>query len=339
MITLLLAIFLAGLMILSIALLKAFRHIPKKELKRRARSGDETARALYRVTAYGMDLDILLWLLIGLSSGVFLALLAYTLPWPLVVFGCVSVIWFGFAWLPNTRVSTYNLRLAQFISPAIHFVLENLNPVFSGISRLVHRVTPVHVHSGLFTKEDILDIITQQKTQVDNRITQEELYIAAHALTFGDKIVAQTMTPKRMIKMVSASDIVGPLLMDELHGSGHSRFPVYQDTEDTIVGTLFIRDLLGIKQGGLVRSVMSPDVYYVHENEPLTRVLDAFLKTKHQMFIVVNEFEEITGLITIEDIIEQVIGKHIIDEFDQYDDLRAVANIQAKTDKQNHTHP
>ena len=83
---------------------------------------------------------------------------------------------------------------------------------------------------------------------------------------------------------------------------------------------------------------MKKAVYYVNEEKQLDHALQAFLKTKHHLFIVVNGFEEIVGILTIEDVLEEVLGKEIVDEFDQYEDLRAVAALQAKKDTKQRTH-
>ena len=58
---------------------------------------------------------------------------------------------------------------------------------------------------------------------------------------------------------------------------------------------------------------------------PLDQVFRALMKTKHHLFIVVNEFEEVVGLVKIEDVLEEIIGQEIIDEYDKFDDLRSVA--------------
>jgi len=134
----------------------------------------------------------------------------------------------------------------------------------------------------------------------------------------------------RAVKLISESEPIGPKLMDELYQSGHSRFPVYKDANTNIVGTLYLRDMVKKQVKGHVRDVMHEDVYYVHEDFYLAQVLQAFLKTKHHLFIVVNSFEEFVGIITIEDVLEQVIGKQIVDEFDKYDDMRAVAAAKAR---------
>jgi magnesium and cobalt transporter len=198
------------------------------------------------------------------------------------------------------------------------------------------RLHPIVVHTGLYEKEDIIDLIEKQKVQLDSRITKQELDIVKHALNFGEKTVHDVMTPARMIKKVSVVDMIGPILMGELHESGHSRYPVYKEKPDNIVGTLYLRDALQAKQGGFVKDVMRKDVFFVNEQRDLAHVLDAFIKTKHHIFLVVNNFEEIVGLITLEDVIEQILGKPIMDEFDQYEDLRAVAQMDAEKDRETH---
>lgn len=322
-----------SLMLFSVALLKLYRHTPTKELKRQARTGDHLAKEFYRVVAYGRSLDVLLWIFIGLTSALFFVLCANALPWPLAFLLVITVVWFGFAWLPNSHVSPLTVKTARFVTPSLHWLLERLQPLLVRISHYADKVQPVTVHTGLYNKEDIIELIHKQKIQIDNRIAKEELFIVEHALQFGDRRVDEVMTPRRVMKTVATTDMIGPILFKELHDSGHSRFPVYKDNPDDIIGTLYLRDALGAKEGGFVKDLMRKEVFYVNQAQPLARVLDAFIKTKHHQFLVVNNFEEIVGLITIEDIVEQILGKQIIDEFDSYEDLRAVATMEAEKDE------
>lgn len=322
-----------ALMLFSIALLKLYGHVPIKELKRQARSGDHLAKEFHRVVSYGRSLDVLLWGFIGLSSALFFVVAVEGLPWPIAFLLVLTVIWFGFAWLPNSHVSRFTVRAARIITPVLHWLLERLQPLLIRIAHLAERVQPVSIHTGLYTKEDIVELIQKQKVQIDNRVTKEELFIVEHALQFGERMVSEVMTPRRVMKTVATTDMIGPVLFKELHDSGHSRFPVYKDNPDDIIGTLYLRDALNAKEGGFVKDLMRKEVFYVNQNQSLARVLDAFIKTKHHQFLVVNNFEEIVGLVTIEDVIEQILGKQIIDEFDSYDDLRAVASMQAEKDE------
>lgn len=218
--------------------------------------------------------------------------------------------------------------------------LSFINPLFSRLAKLFPKSSRLSLHTGLYEKKDLLELLSRQNKQLDNRISDEDLSIAAGAITFGDKPVRSVMTPRRQVKLVEAGESVGPLLMDELHKSGHSRFPVVKDSAKTanpeIVGTLHLRDIIGYEGGGKVKDIARKDVHYINEDSNLRQALEAFLKTRHHLLIVVNNFEEFSGLLALEDVVEQIIGQPINDEFDKYDDLRAVAAKDAEQEQQNH---
>jgi CBS domain containing-hemolysin-like protein len=195
------------------------------------------------------------------------------------------------------------------------------------------------VHTGVYEKSDLADLLERQKHQEDSRISASEIALLQHSLTFGDKLVVDVLTPKRVVKTVAASEHIGPVLMDELSKTGHSRFPVYDQKHDNIVGILYLHDLVGIKQTGTVADVMNHKLTYVHEDFTLYQTLQAFLKTKRHLFLAVNSYEEYVGIVTIEDVLEQMIGKPIVDEFDRYDDMRAVAAVAARKDHKAHDEP
>lgn len=337
MINLIAIVLLAVLTLASVSLQKTYAKLPLKELKRRAKKDDELAKALFSAVSYGVSLQLLLWIIIGISAGAFFVVLSISLPSWLALFGCAALLWVAFAWLPNTSVSNVSEQIAQKISPALSKVLSKLYPLLNRLGKEIKKVSRVTVHSGLYQKEDLIELLDRQATQPDNRMSLSELGIVKSALTFGDKIIRDFMTPKRVVKTVSQTDSIGPVLMTELHESGFSRFPVVGE-KDEIVGTLYMRDLVKAKTGGSVKQVMKKDVFYVNEEKTLNHALQAFFRTKHHLFIVVNSFEEIVGILTIEDVMEQVLGKQIIDEFDQYDDLRAVAALEAKKDAKTHKH-
>lgn len=320
----------------AISLQRTYARIPAKELKRRARQGDEMAKALHKAVSYGQSLRAILWLLIGLSSGGFFVYIANILPSWLALLACVMLIWVGFVWLPAGEVTAIGQKIASYAAPALGKLLGYVHVPIDWAHRMLRRFRNLPNHTGLYEKADLLDLLDQQQTQTDNRIERTELEIMRGTLVFGDKLIRDVLTPRRVVKMVSIDDDLGPIVMDELHASGHSRFPVYEGNEDNIVGTLFLRDLLKRRAGGKVKSVMKKQALYLHEEQSLHDALQAVLKTHHHLFIVVNSFEEYVGIITIEDILEQIVGQQIVDEFDQYEDLRAVAALTAQKEHDQH---
>ncbi len=318
-------ILLVIVLLYTIILLKTYRHISVKELKRQARSGDKLANSLYRVTGFGYSLDIFLWFVIGISGGLLFALLSSHINFWISAIIISLMIWLGFAWLPKSHGSYVGRQIARYSAKPLQVIIDFLYPLLSRIERQLMKFTPISLHTGLYERQDLLDLLSQQKGQLDNRISKEDLMIAQNALTFGEKTVAEIMTPKRVVKFVSIEEQVGPVLMEELHKSGHSRFPVYEGKKDNFVGILYLRDVIKARAGGSVRSLMVNKLHYVHDESSISDVLQAFIKTHHHMFLVVNGFEEVVGLVTMEDVIEQIIGKPILDEFDDYESPRAVA--------------
>lgn len=327
----------AALALLAMSLQRTYRRVTERELRQRAREGDELAMALFKAVAYGHSLNTVLWFLVGVTNGLLFVLIAQLLPMWLALLLIAVFIWLGFVWLPARDVTRMGTWLAVRLAPAFAWVLSYLHPLLDGINNFVGKHRPVTIHTGLYDKYDLLELLSYQRVQPDNRVQKVELELAQHALTFGDKLVRDVMIPRRVVKTVSADETIGPILMAELHDSGFSRLPVYSGKKDNIVGTLYMHDLVGAKSGGQIAKVMRPEVYFVHEEQPLTDALQAILKTKRHLYIVVNSFEEFVGIITIEDVLEQIVGKPIIDEFDQYDDLRAVAARAARKEHKQHT--
>ena len=334
----LLYIFLTLIVLACVSLLKTFKHISPKEIKRRSQQHDHYAEILYKVTSYGLSANTVLWFLVIVASTALYVVLSSTLTWYFAAPYIAVVIWFGFVWLPAGRVGTLGTRLAKILSPMIAKLLSWIHPYVDKIVGYFQKLRPITLHTGLYEKEDLLDLLDIQKNQLDNRITADEITVAKGALTYADKIVRDCMTPRSMVVMAHADDSVGPVLFDELHKSGHSRFPVFGEHPDEVVGTLYLRDTVESKKLQSVKDVMSGAVFYIHEEQSLLEALKAFLKTKHHLFLVTNSFEELVGIITIEDVLEQIIGKQIVDEFDKYEDIRAVAMSKAEKVAKNREH-
>jgi len=200
------------------------------------------------------------------------------------------------------------------------------------VLRAVHALGPVLVwlrdrelagsDARVYSSDELVDIIERSP----GVLTHDQLTQLRASLAFDTKTVADVMTPRSMIDTADVHDSVGPLVLDGLHKTGHSRFPVIEGDVDHVVGMLYLHDLIDLKSGHkTVKSAMNPKVFYIHEGKDLSHALHAFLRTHHHLFVVVNDYRETVGLLSLEDVLEALLGKKIVDEFDQFDDLRAVA--------------
>jgi CBS domain containing-hemolysin-like protein len=326
---LVLYLILVAALVNAIAIDKALSVLPPKELKRRARTGhDKKAAAIYRLSAYGHSMTVLLWLKGSVAAALLFILLISN--WAVAIVYIAILIWLVRGWhIKNTKNLAWTW--VALVAPLVAWSMSKFQPVMKLFLRGNHQKLPLH--TKVYEKEDLLDLLQAQLGQPDNRIPDDELKMAANALTFGDKKVSDVMTPLRKMRVVGESEQVGPLLMDELHGTGFSRFPVVSggssSAQPNFIGTLFLKDII-LKESGQVRDVMHKKIFFINEQQSLRDGLNAFLKNHYHLFVVVNNFEEVVGVVSIEDVLEQILGKLIVDEFDQYDDLRAVAGLEAK---------
>lgn len=304
---------------------KTYFRLPVRELKRRAERHDKTAQMLYRAVAYGNSLRGLLWLYIGLMSAAGLILLARQLHiWvSLLIVG--PLLWIAFSLIPASRITTLGTWLTVTVTPPIAWLLNYLHPLLSRGADIVRRRYAAPEHTNLYERDDLINLLERQQDQQDSRFTQEELEIAIRALRFDDHLVADIMTPRKKIKTVLAGDTVGPILINDLHKSGQEQALVREKAKGPFVGSLRFSQL-GIDSKGHVRDIMQPTVYYVHENDTLGEALHAFFTTNHPVFVVINSAEEYVGVISVEDILRQLVGHLPGDGFDQYSDPEAVAS-------------
>ena len=330
---------LALALIRNILLYKTYHSVPLPELKRRARGRDNRAKALYKVAGYGAVLDLLQWLFCTAVGTVLLVWAARTSWWLAaiaVVFTAWLVVW------AKASANGWGGGLAAVFAPFDATLLSILNPVLQPLAKLLPEG---HSHTGLYEKRDVMEFIKQQNGQSDNRVPESDLLIAFNAMQFGDKQVGQVMTPRRQVKLVSGDELAGPVLTDELHKTGFSRFPVVADSAKAaspkIIGTLYLSRLVGYDGNAKVKELANKEVFFINEDSNLRQALSAFLKTHHHLLIVVNSFEEMVGVLSLEDVLEQILGKQIVDEFDNYENLRAVAAQDAKHEHTEHkeTHP
>lgn len=290
------------------------------ELARRVRSGDTKAKEIQKaeeLVPYVASLQrVAVALLIVAVS--FLGTLAYHWGIGLIIALIVALEVGAVAHLPfiQTRIQ----RLYNKISPAIFRFADR----YSGVLRVIKVVSPQIEESTLDSKEELVHLVANSGTI----LSDDERLVIQSSLSFESKLVGESMTPRAVVETIDKNEVLGPLVLDDLHKTGYSRFPVTDGDIDHVVGMLYIQDLLAIdgkRNSTSVEKAMDKRVYYIKDTQSLKEALGAFIKTRHHLFIVVNEFRETVGVLSLEDVLESLIGRKIVDEFDTHEDLRIVA--------------
>jgi CBS domain containing-hemolysin-like protein len=307
------------------------------ELKRKSQAKDAAASLIYPIRARGNELLVSLVIINAIVDSAIVLVVAAIIPGNnfastifTIVFSSVLIAIFA-GIIPQAYFKQHGLAIGARFAPYIIAVMEVMRPVSKPLSKMLDRSGKGYSPDMQTAADELMLILKDHEATAEKQIETDELEIVRHALSFGDKFVRDVMTPNSMVLAIEAGQEFTMGALKELTESGHSRFPVYEGDINNIVGILYIRDLIAKKNQNLTAGQAADrQVNFVNEKQMLDHALNAFLKTKRHLFIVVNEFGETVGIITIEDILEEIIGHEIVDEFDKFDDLRAVAKLRAK---------
>lgn len=178
------------------------------------------------------------------------------------------------------------------------------------------------------TREDLIELL--RDVQADGLIEADTLKMMEGALTVSEHSVSDVMIPRsRMVMLPADADFID--LLKDVAESGHSRFPVHGEDKDEILGILLAKDLLqGVVSGNAPRSIhelLRPAVL-IPESKRLDVLLREFRQSRNHMAIVIDEYGGVAGLLTIEDVLEQIVGE-IDDEHDDAEDPDALIAAQA----------
>ena len=167
------------------------------------------------------------------------------------------------------------------------------------------------------SKEDqILSLVEQDNLNISNiSLEEEEKRMIKGIFTLDDVVVREVMTPRIDIKGVSLESSFEEAI-EALNKNRFSRLPVYNQTIDEIVGIIHVKDFLSAKEKKKTVKNLMYSAIYVPETKKLDELLNTFKKEKNHFAVVVDEYGGTSGIITIEDILEEIVGE-IQDEFDE----------------------
>ena len=178
------------------------------------------------------------------------------------------------------------------------------------------------------TREDLVELL--RDTHSDGLIEADTLRMMEGALAVSDMTVGDVMVPRaQMVALPAEARLLD--LMKQVVESGHSRFPVHGEDKDEILGILLAKDLLRgvVADNGprTVHEVLRPAVL-IPESKKLNVLLREFRQSRNHMAIVIDEYGGVAGLVTIEDVLEEIVGE-IDDEHDDAEDPNALIAAQA----------
>ena len=257
-----------------------------------------------------------------------------------VVFGEENLVWFSVFFtlaillfseiLPKTAGVAYAKNLASWIAIPLNVLVKIMRPLI-WLCQIVTHLIPKQEKEALVSIEEIEQVAVLGR--ISGEIEPQQEHVISNILKLQDKTVRQIMTPQTVVFSLSEHLTIAEALKMKEQWNRHSRVPVYDQNQDDVVGIVLSRSImLSLSEGleGKKLSELMQPVHFVPEAAPLNKIMMEFFEQRIHLFVVVDEYGSFTGVISLEDIIEEIVGREIIDESDTAGDLREYARHRKK---------
>ena len=227
--------------------------------------------------------------------------------------------------VPKRLAMKYSEKIAYATIGIISFISILTSPfvkLLTATTNLVSKIFGVSEYEEEVVTEEEIKMMVDQG-QEKGVIKKNEKDLINNVFLLNDIDAAEIMIHRTDIFAIEINDNIYELL-DEIDDYKYSRIPVYEETIDDIKGILFLKDILKALSNGKkikIKDIMR-EAYYVPETKPIDEVFKELQKNKMQMAIVVDEYGGTSGLLTMEDILEELVGNI----FDEYDDVEVEYN-------------
>ncbi|MCL7489609.1 MAG: hemolysin family protein [Desulfobulbaceae bacterium] len=256
------------------------------------------------------------------------------------VYGENKLIWFSLVFtlaillfseiLPKTVGVVYSKFLAPYIASPLKFLIITLRP-FIWLCQAVTKLIPGRGDVHHITAEEIQAIALISRKSGSIQAEQEQ--VITNILNLGDRSVRQVMTPRTVTFSLDKDMTVREAAEKKDQWKIHSRAPVYSKDPDNVVGIVLSRDIfiaMVENKGQLKLHQLMHPVNFVPETAPLNTILMEFFERHQHLFVVVDEYGSVTGVISMEDIIEEIVGREIMDESDKTKNMRELARVKKR---------
>lgn len=241
--------------------------------------------------------------------------------------------------IPKTIGTVYAMRLVGFVGRSLVILMAALTPILF-FTRLLTRLFTKHSHEQKISRREVLSLIAIARRQG----TLEEALTStlSNVLRFDAIRVCDVMTPRTVVKMLPVTATAKTLLDSEEHAA-FSRIPLFREVRDHVEGYVLVREVVAAaaRQGDV-------DLPLVDFLRPMTSVapdidlgtlLEKLLSSREHAALVLDEFGGMEGLVTLEDLLETMLGQEILDELDTVADLRELAKDLRDRRTKRHAEP
>lgn len=294
------------------------------DLKRKIKEGNRQAEKIYSIRKNGNFL--LCTLLLGnvaVNSAISVVMSDIASGFTAASISTGAIFIFGEVF-PQALFSRHAFNVGARTTWLVKIFMFIMYPIAKPLSMLLDFVFGKEL-SQRFNKHE-LELLLED--HVENGIDSDEKRMMVGAMKFSDKKAIDVVTPSTILFAIEASTVLSSEVIEKIKDEHYSRIPVYNKEKENVLGILYAKDLLGLdvnlnlKAEDLCRK---ENLLRIEESHKLNSLLNHMIQTKVHISFVFNKFGSLTGVVTLEDIIEEILKVEIMDENDTVADLQNFA--------------
>lgn len=299
--------------------------LDKNELKRKISLGNKDAKTVYAIRKKGnLLLCTLLLGNVGVNStlAIFLGNIIGGVIAGLAATGLIVV--FGEI-IPQATFARYALQVGAKTSWIVKVFIFILLPICWPLAWILDKVLGEEMPT-VYSKKELMKIVKEHEDSKESDVDADEERIIRGALSYSDKNVMQIMTPRTVVYTLEINSILDEKLLEEIKEEGFTRIPIYKKSIDNIVGVLYAKDLINITIGIRVKNIYKKSkLLIIPTHFKLDKLLSIFIELKTHIAFVKDDYQGLEGVVTLEDVMEEILKREIVDESDKVTDLQQKA--------------
>ena len=235
--------------------------------------------------------------------------------------------------IPKTIGAIYWKNLAPIAAKIIRIFILLTYPIILTTLFVTNKISKGRAEKS-FTKDELLEnmLMGEDEGIIDEK---ESDYIES-VLKLDERKVNDILTPRSVVFALNESLTVKEVLSSQPEIFKFSRIPIYHKSIEQVTGIILVKKLFKqalLDDDSVTLKEIKLDMFSINENIPVSKALDLFISKKEHMFLVVDNYDQTEGIVTLEDCVETVLGIEIMDESDTTEDMRALAKLQMKQNR------
>jgi len=231
--------------------------------------------------------------------------------------------------IPKTIGATYWKSIAPLAAYVIRFFIWITYPIILMTLFVTNRIKKGDEGHSL-SKEELLEsaLLSEDEGVLD----EQESDIIENILRLDDIKVHDILTPRSVVFALEGNRMIKDIIKNEPDIFKYSRIPIYDESIENVTGLVLIKQLFSqaLNDDSVLLKDIQQDIYRINEQVPVSWALDLFIEKKAHMFLVLDKYDQVEGIVTLEDCVETILGVEIVDESDAHVDMRELAKLKMR---------